>query len=117
MSAADPRPAATETAAPAIPDRAPRWLLVAFIVVVAIAGCGFVFKLTEFAHTLTAAPDVSFALMPMVTYLTVAAGFFCLLAWATLSGHWKDLEAPKRFHLENEARLEALTPPPASEAS
>lgn len=96
--------------APRIPDRAPRWLIVAFVAVVAIAGCGFLFKLTEFAQTLQAAPEVSFALMPMVTYLAVAAGFFCLLAWATLGGQWKDIEAPKRFHLENEALLDALTP-------
>ena len=100
---------------PAIPDRAPRWLIATFVVVVATAGCGFLYKLFEFSQTLTAAPEVSFALMPLVTYLAVAAGFFCLLAWATLSGHWKDLEAPKRFHLENEAALEAMTPPPAAD--
>jgi len=100
---------------PETPDRAPRWLVITFVVVVAVAGCGFLFKLAEFSQTLSASPDVSFALMPMVTYLAVAAGFFCLLAWATLSGHWKDLEGPKRFHLENEAALEAMTPPPASD--
>lgn len=104
-----------ETTAPPGPrDQAPRWLLVTFVVVVGLAGCGFVFKFVEFGQTLTASPDVSFALMPMVTYLAVAAGFFCLLAWATLSGHWKDLEAPKRFHLENEAALDAITPPPGT---
>ncbi|MBM4016275.1 MAG: hypothetical protein FJ293_15105 [Planctomycetes bacterium] len=103
-----------ENEVPPIPERAPRWLLISFVVVIAIAGCGFLFKLAEFAQTLEATPDVSFALMPMVTYLAVAAGFFCLLGWATLSGHWKDLEAPKRFHLENEAELDARTPPPGS---
>ena len=97
--------------APNLPsDRAPRSLIVTFIVVVAFAGVGFLFKLTEFAHTLTASPDVSFALMPMVTYLIVAAGFFCLLGWATMSGHWKDIEGPKQFLLDNEAALDAITP-------
>ena len=51
--------------------------------------------------------------MPMVTYLIVAAGFFCLLGWATMTGHWKDIEGPKRFLLDNEAALDAITPPPA----
>ncbi len=103
---------------PTIPDKAPRWLLITFIVVVGIAGYGFLFKLVEFAHTLNAAPDVSFALMPMVTYLAVAAGFFCLLGWATLTGQWKDIEGPKRWMLENEAALDAATPAPdADEAS
>jgi hypothetical protein len=92
------------------PDRAPRWLLRLFVVVVLGAGGGFAFKLVEFAQTLRAGPDVSFALMPIVTYLVVAAGFFCLLAWATLGGHFRDLESPKHFLLENERALDAATP-------
>jgi hypothetical protein len=92
-----------------IQERAPRWLLWTFIAVVACAGCGFVFKLIEFGHTLHASPDVSFALMPIITYLVVAAGFFCLLTWATLGGHFKDIEGAKHFMLENERALDAAT--------
>lgn len=97
---------------PQIPEKAPRWLIITFVSVVAVAGCGFLFKLTEFAQTLNAAPEVSFALMPVITYLAVAAGFFCLLAWATLGGQWKDIEAAKRWMLENDAALDAATAPP-----
>ena len=96
---------------PATDLGAPRWLFWTFVAVVGCAGIGFVFKLVEFAHTLRASPDVSFALMPIVTYLVVAVGFFCLLAWATLGGHFKDLEGPKHAMLENERALDAATPP------
>ena len=88
-------------------DRAPRWLIVLFLVVLVTAGAAFTFKLVEFARTLRDSPDVSFALMPIVTYLVVAGGFFCLLAWALLGGHLRDVEGPKHFMLENERALDA----------
>ncbi len=91
-------------------ERAPRWLIAFFLVVLVSAGCAFVFKLVEFARTLHDAPDVSFALMPIVTYLVVAGGFFCLLAWALLGGHLRDVEGPKYFMLENERALDAAAP-------
>lgn len=91
-------------------ERAPRWLLALFLAVVVLAGAGFVFKLAEFARTLRESADVSFALMPIVTYLAVATGFFLLLAWAALGGHFRDLEGPKHFMLENERELDRRTP-------
>jgi hypothetical protein len=93
-------------------QRAPRWLLWTFGAVVAAAGGGFIFKLVEFSQTLRASPEVSFALLPIVTYLTVAAGFFCLLLWAALGRHFRDLEGPKHFMLENERALDAAAPLP-----
>ena len=88
-------------------DRAPRWLIGLFLVVLVTAGAAFLFKLVEFARTLRDAPDVSFTFMPIVTYLVVAGGFFCLLGWALLGGHLRDVEGPKHFMLENERALDA----------
>ncbi len=88
-------------------DRAPRWLIGLFLVVLVTAGGAFLFKLVEFARTLHESPDVSFTFMPIVTYLVVAGGFFCLLGWALLGGHLRDVEGPKHFMLENERALDA----------
>jgi hypothetical protein len=88
-------------------ERAPRWLIGFFLLVLVTAGAAFIFKLVEFARTLHDSPDVSFALMPIVTYLVVAGGFFCLLGWALLGGHLRDVEGPKHFMLENERALDA----------
>jgi len=97
-------------------ERVPLWLLATFVVVVAAAGFGFVFKMVEFARSIHDTPDVSFALMPIVTYLVVAGGFFFLLAWSFFSGHYKDIEGPKHFLLANERELDAATPPPRRRA-
>jgi cbb3-type cytochrome oxidase maturation protein len=93
-------------------ERIPKGLLVVFLVVVVAAGCGFVFKMFEFSKSLHDTPDVSFALMPIATYLVVAGGFFFLLAWSFFSGHYQDIEGPKHFLLANERALDAATPPP-----
>lgn len=97
-------------------ERVPLWLTAVFVIVVVAAAFGFVFKMVEFARTLRDSPDVSFALMPIVTYLVVAGGFFFLLAWSFFSGHYKDVEAPKHFLLSNERELDAATPPPRRRA-
>jgi nitrogen fixation-related uncharacterized protein len=94
----------------------PLWLTAVFVIVVVAAGVGFVIKMVEFAKTLHDAPEVSFALMPIVTYLVVAGGFFFLLAWSFFSGHYKDVEGPKHFLLSNERELDAATPPPRRRA-
>jgi nitrogen fixation-related uncharacterized protein len=93
-------------------ERVPLWLMGVFVVVIVAAACGFVFKMYEFSKSLHDSPDVSFALMPIVTYLVVAGGFFFLLAWSFFSGHYKDIEGPKHFLLANERALDAATPPP-----
>jgi hypothetical protein len=79
------------------------WFLLAVVV---LAGAGFVYKLVEFMATLKEDPSQSFALMPIVTYLCVAAGFFCLLLWAALSGHFRNVESVKERMLENERELD-----------
>ena len=69
---------------------------------------GFINKFAEFYHTLRSDPEGSFTILPMLTYLAVAAGFICLLIWAILHGMFHDIERPKYTMLENEEKLNHL---------
>ena len=90
--------------------RARRFLWVFSVAMVAIAGSAFVFKLVEFIITATTkGPDAlgSF-LIPVLNYLLVAAGFFCLFLWAYFTGQFRDLEAPKYRMLEMQDEIDAM---------
>ena len=80
---------------------------------VVTAGTAFVMKLIEFFATATRSGSDALAsfLIPVLNYLLVAAGFFCLFLWAYFSGQFRDLEAPKHRMLEMQRefdRQEAL---------
>jgi hypothetical protein len=51
----------------------------------------------------------AFAILPVVNYLLASLGFAMLFIWAMLHGMFRDLEAPKRAMLANEAKLDAET--------
>ncbi len=85
--------------------RPTRFLVVSTVVVVAVAGFGFLFKLFELIAAYLSG-DTSFALGPVSVYLAVAAGFLCLFVWATLRGQFHDVEGPKYRMLEREDALE-----------
>lgn len=90
--------------------QARRFLWIFSIAMVAIAGSAFVFKLVEFTITATTkGPDAlgSF-LIPVLNYLLVAAGFFCLFLWAYSTGQFRDLEAPKYRMLEMQDEIDAM---------
>ncbi len=70
------------------------------VVMVVIAGGGFIFKLIEFLTAFTSGEPFQFSIIPVMTYLIVAAGFGCLFMWAYLSGQFKDIEQPKHRMLE-----------------
>ena len=105
-----PRPAPEPPAASGEPSPKARRFLWAFsIAMVLTAGSAFVLKLIEFFATATTqGPDalVSF-LIPVLNYLLVAAGFFCLFLWAYFSGQFRDLEAPKHRMLEMQREIDA----------
>lgn len=85
-----------------------RFLWIFSAVMVLTAGTAFVFKLIEFILTATApGPDAlgSF-LIPVLNYLLVAAGFFCLFLWAYVTGQYRDIEAPKYRMLEMQERFD-----------
>jgi len=74
------------------------------VVMVIIAGGGFLMKLIEFVTVLLSDEPMQFAFLPVVTYLMVAAGYACLFFWAYISGHFKNIEAPKyrMLQMQNE---------------
>lgn len=101
-----PRPAPTP---PEGPSARTRWFLWIFsVALVLVAGTAFIFKLIEFYTTATTSGPGALAsfLIPVLNYLLVAAGFFCLFLWAYLSGQFRDMEAAKYRMLELEAQLD-----------
>jgi cbb3-type cytochrome oxidase maturation protein len=102
--------------------RARRFLWAFSIVLVLVAGSAFIFKLIEFfTIATTSGPEAlgSF-LIPVLNYLLVAGGFFCLFLWAYASGQFRDLEAAKYRMLELQEqfdRLDGLLSPNGPETS
>jgi len=110
MSTTD-RPATP--AVPRAPDRPPaggpprrghRAMLWFFGFIIAMAAVAFAFKFYEFFVDLARQEGFRFAGAHLLTYLLVAGGFFLLLAFAFLSGHFADIERPKYDLLDSERR-------------
>lgn len=86
-----------------------RGLILFFVLASTAAGCMFVFKLFSFMETIRRDELAGFAFDPILVYGFVAMGFLCLLAWAFLSGQFRDVEEPKYEMLkrfEAQERLE-----------
>jgi hypothetical protein len=78
------------------------------LTLVAVAGTAFAFKVYEFLFVATRDGDkalVSF-LIPLATYLLVAAGFVCLFLWAYFTGEFRDVERSGRRMLELQAEVD-----------
>lgn len=97
-------------------DSKPRrkWLALALMALVFVvpAGIAFVNKFIHFMGTVRTEEMGGAALVPMLNYLAVAAGFTCLFIWAMFRGMFHDVEAPKYTMLENEAKLDEISPFP-----
>lgn len=87
-------------------------LVLMTLVFVGPAGVAFINKFIHFIKTIHTDAMGPSALVPMLNYLAVAAGFICLFVWALMHGMFRDVEAPKYTMLENEAKLDELLPPP-----
>ena len=70
------------------------------------AGSGFVFKLTEFIKVVKTGEAEGFAVVPVVTYFCVTAGFVCLFIWNYLRGGFHDVERPKYDMLERHEEID-----------
>ena len=77
-----------------------------FVLACTTAGCMFIYKLFSFLRTIKRDELAGFAFDPIMIYAFVAMGFLCLLAWAFLSGQFKDVERPKYEMLERFAEQE-----------
>lgn len=78
-------------------DRAQRRaVLTFFVAAITFGGCMFCFKLFSFLKTIKRDELAGFAYDPIVVYGFVAVGFLFLLAYAFLSGQFRDIEETKR---------------------
>ncbi len=80
--------------------RTRRLILAFFVTAVTAAGCMFFYKLFAFMTTIRKDELAGFAFDPIIIYGVVATGFLCLLAWAFLSGQFRNIEKPKYDMLE-----------------
>jgi len=72
-----------------------RVIHVFFVMAVTAAGCMFTFKIFSFLRTIKKDELAGFAFDPIIVYALVAMGFLCLLAWAYLTGQFRDVERAK----------------------
>ena len=72
-----------------------RWVLTFFVVACTGAGGMFINKLFAFLKTIRKDELAGFAFDPLIIYGFVAMGFLILLAWAFLTGQFRNIEQPK----------------------
>ena len=103
------RHAAARRPIPLVPvsRAARRFLWIFSVVMLAITSSAFIFKLIEFAYSFVGDQSLHVAIVPVLTYLIVAAGFACLFFWAYLTGQFKNVEAPKYRMLEMQDEIDA----------
>lgn len=104
----DPQPA-VKPRGPAADEKPNWWLRGFYVLVILMAGSAFLFKLVDFLitfHGSAGNETLGFAIMPVVTYLIVAAGFACLFFWAYLTGQFRDIEAAKYRMLDMQDELD-----------
>ena len=85
-----------------------KFLWVFSVTLVIVAGTAFIFKLIEFFFTATTEGPQALGsfLIPVLNYLLVAAGFFCLFLWAYSTGQFRDMEAAKYRMLEMQHEID-----------
>jgi len=76
-------------------ERAHSRIRIFFLCAVAASGGMFTYKLYAFLSTIRRDDLAGFAYDPTIVYGFVAAGFLFMLAWAYVSGHFRDVESPK----------------------
>lgn len=76
-----------------------------------IAGLGFAYKYMEFAKTWIEGELLGFAVVPLLMYVMVSAGFACLLFWALFGGQFRPENDPSELMIRRE--LDGDDPIPA----
>jgi nitrogen fixation-related uncharacterized protein len=102
----DPERTAQERGAVRKAHRFRRTILCLSLLILVPAGIGFSTKLIQFVRTSRTDEQGGFAILPLLLYLAVSAGFLCLFLWAAFQGMFRDIERPKHTMLETEERLE-----------
>ena len=78
------------------------WMLWIFGFVIVAGAFAFGWKIYEFTADLLSEEGLRFAGSHLLTYVLVAGGFFMLLLFCFLRGHFADIEKPKYELLETE---------------
>ncbi|HEY8514073.1 MAG TPA: hypothetical protein VIS07_01000 [Candidatus Binatia bacterium] len=76
------------------------------VLVMAVAGLAFVYKMAEFAMTMIEDDVVGFGAVTVVTYLLGMLPILFMTLWAVFSGRFRDIEAPKYRMLELDEQIE-----------
>ena len=97
-----PTPPEVETARRAADRRILLWMLWIFGFVIVAAAVAFGWKIYEFTADLLDQEGLRFAGSHLLTYVLVAGGFFLMLLYCFLRGHFADIEKPKYDLLETE---------------
>jgi hypothetical protein len=77
------------------------------VVVLVVAGAGFVYKMTEFAITMAGDEVVGFGAVAVATYLIGMLPIVFVTLWAVVTGRFRDVERPKFRMLELDREIEA----------
>jgi hypothetical protein len=86
-----------------------KFISVAVIAVtVGAAGITFMFKLYEFVAASTTGMLPGIVTATVLPYFFISGGFLLLAGWAWASGHYKNIEAPKRDMLFQEEEYDEL---------
>ncbi len=88
----------------------PRWLLPCWTGIVVVVVVAFVFKMTEFALTLTDQPSTGFGgfgAIALATYLLGVIPLVLLTLWGICAGHFRNVERPKYRMLELQDEIAA----------
>ena len=86
-----------------------KFISVAVIAVtVGAAGITFLFKLYEFVAASTTGMLPGIVTATVLPYFFISGGFLLLAGWAWASGHYKNIEAPKRDMLIQEEEYDEL---------
>jgi hypothetical protein len=103
MTSPDDHTGAQVSAAARAADRRHLSVMLWIFGFVIVAGAlAFGWKLYEFAYDLVSEEGLRFAGSHLLTYVLVAGGFFMLLLFCFLKGHFADIEKPKYDLLESE---------------
>jgi nitrogen fixation-related uncharacterized protein len=74
--------------------------------ILAIAGVGFIYKMTEFATTIARDDVEGFGAVAVSIYLIGVLPIVFLTLWAVLTGRFRDVERPKYRMLELDREIE-----------
>jgi len=76
------------------------------VAVLLVAGVGFIYKMTEFAATISNDDIEGFGAMAIGTYLIGVVPIVFLTLWAVFTGKFRDIERPKFRMLELDREIE-----------